>query len=462
MENELIYKGYFHLPEKSDNEVFGTLSFDQHVGVVLELAGSLTGKMNQGVFRPEIILGNTLDGKKITLYKCFENNRHLSSPGFISSKYSAMYLFLGAHFSDLSNMKFSEVYFQFNNLDEWLDISGFNIDDSTYQTDKKLKIYFKHPEKIYFKLNEEIDFGFSFTHSDFNIDAFQKKVHLEQYSNLFFQFKSNYADLNKILDFSNAFQNFLALATYEITYPCSILLINPNNYLQFDENIYYEEIKLYFKRSKIYDESRIKDKYQMLFHFQQIKTDFQKMFIQWLNIRKDLEPSINLLFDYFYKSRTFTTNHFLNIIYAIETYHRRRYKNYLIEPDIHKNRLDNIYKNVPEEHLTWLKEKLIFSHEPSLKERLEEIIDTVKCEVLLKVIGDKDEFIRDAKNSRNYYVHFSPSLKKKALTGGKLYHLSEKLKYLLIYCLLKDIGISESNITETFSKNRHELFGYLY
>ncbi|MBU1679713.1 MAG: hypothetical protein KKD86_12835, partial [Bacteroidetes bacterium] len=137
------------------------------------------------------------------------------------------------------------------------------------------------------------------------------------------------------------------------------------------------------------------------------------------------------------------------------------FNNFVINPETHKKRLDTIYKNVSEEHLRWLKEKLLFSHEPSLKERLEEIIDSVENDVLLKVIGSKDEFIKAAKNSRNYYVHFSPSLKKKALVGGQLYHLSEKLKYLLIYCLLKDIGISENDISKVFSKNRYELFGHL-
>ncbi|MFH1525629.1 MAG: HEPN domain-containing protein [Bacteroidota bacterium] len=461
MENEFIYKGYFYLPENSDNTVFGSLSFVQSSGALLELAGSLTGVMNRGVFKPEIILGETSDGKKLTLYKCLENNRHLSSPGYISTKFSAIYLFVGAHFPDSSNIKFSEAYFEFHNLDQWLDISGFKINDSKHQSDKELKIYYELPERLYYKLDTNTDFGFSFSHSSFQINTFQKNIQLEQHSNIFFHFKSNCADLNTILDLLNAFQNYLALATYGVTYAFSIILINPDNYFQYDDNIHHEEIKLFIKRNRIFDDSRTKDKFQMLFNFQQVKYDFQKMFLKWLKIRNDLEPAINLLFDYFYKSRTFTTNHFLNIIHAIETYHRRCFNNFVINPETHKKRLDTIYKNVSEEHLRWLKEKLLFSHEPSLKERLEEIIDSVENDVLLKVIGSKDEFIKAAKNSRNYYVHFSPSLKKKALVGGQLYHLSEKLKYLLIYCLLKDIGISENDISKVFSKNRYELFGHL-
>ncbi len=461
MQNDLKYEGYFYLPGNENNEVYGTILYSQRNGILLELAGSLHDVMNQEIFKPDIILGNSLNGKKITLHKCFESNKHISSPGYISTIFSAIHLFIGAHFQDVNNINFSEVYLQFNNLDEWLDISGLNIDDSKYQSDKELIINFKLPGKINYKLNEDIDFGFSFSHSSFQINANQKEINLEQYSNLFFLFNSKDADLNTILDLIIGFQTFLSLATFAVTYPCSIILINRDSYNEQDNMKYPEEIYLYFERSKMVDESHDQNKFQMLFSYEKVRIEFQQIFQKWLSIRKDLRPTINLLFDYFYKSKTITTNNFLNIIHAIETYHRQRFNNYLISPEKHKERLDKIYNSVSKEYLSWLKEKLTFSHEPSLKERLEEIMETVKSEVLLEVLGNKNEIISDAKNTRNYYIHFSSNLKMKSLKVKELYHLTEKLMFLLIYCLLKDIGINENDIDELFSKNRYFLFSHL-
>ena len=462
MKTEKKYEGYFYLPQNKDNKVFGMITYYPNDEILIELAGSLIESEYFGFYEADIILGDSLDGKKLTLYKCYISNRSNSFPGYVSNKYSVLYLFIGAHFSNLNSIIFTEVYFQFNNLDKWLDISGFKIDDSKHQSDKELKITFKLPERVENKLDERTSFGFSFSHSEFRTNIFQRETHLEQNTHLYFKFDSGYATLDTILDLSNAFQSFLAMATLRSTYPYSIILFNPNVNYQHEDKINNQEIQLIYKRNKIFDESRSIEKFQMLFTYQDIKSDFQKIFLKWLTVRNDLEPSINLLFEYFYKSNIFTVNHFLNIIHAVETYHRRMFNNYSIDKEDHEKRLRSINESVPEEYREWLKEKLSFSHEPSLKERLIEIIDSIKNDVLLEAIGNKDEFIRDAKNSRNYYIHFSERLKEKALKGSKLYYLSEKLKYILIYSLLKDTGISEEIISNVFTKNKYELFGFLY
>jgi hypothetical protein len=42
-----------------------------------------------------IICGITEDGKKITLFKCFRNNRHFNSNGLESSSFETLYMFVG-------------------------------------------------------------------------------------------------------------------------------------------------------------------------------------------------------------------------------------------------------------------------------------------------------------------------------------------------------------------------------
>ena len=460
---EFTHRGYFFLPNKESEQVFGTLMFIPNKEIKLELAGSLTNDL--GIFggeeRIDFILGYMLDGKKITLYKCHISNRSASFPGYLRNDYTALYLFVGGHFDSEEKLKFSAAYFQFNNLDEWLNISGFKIDDSRFITNKEILINYKLPEKITYQIDSTINYGFEFGFSGPQTNAYQKHIKIEQQTHFYFNFTAQQQALNKILQLSNNFQNFLALATLEVVYPSSIILINNELFQESDNEKIPDKIDLYFVRNKIFNEPKIINRFEMLFSFEIIKESFPKIFKKWLTICDDVEPSINLLFDYIYRSRVFTTNHFLNIIFAVETYHRKRYKNYLIMSDSQKNRLENILSVTPIEHREWLKEKLAFSYEPSLQERLIEIIKSINSPVLLKAIGDIDETITNAKNSRNYYVHFSPRLEKKVLKGGLLFQLTEKLKYILIYCLLRDIGLSETTIDNLFIKNKYRFLDYL-
>jgi hypothetical protein len=121
-----------------------------------------------------------------------------------------------------------------------------------------------------------------------------------------------------------------------------------------------------------------------------------------------------------------------------------------------------IVNSVKPEYAEWVKSKLEFGNEPTLHERIEQLItelpESIK-KTLLKPTHEK--FIKDFKRSRNYYTHYSPSLEKKALKGSELFYLKETSKILLICFILKEIGFSDIELEKIIFNKGIFLFNHI-
>ena len=123
--------------------------------------------------------------------------------------------------------------------------------------------------------------------------------------------------------------------------------------------------------------------------------------------------------------------------------------------------VDEIINSVDNSNKAWLKERLNFSNEPSLHSRLLELLNSFSIETIDKIVNDTEQFIKDTKNSRNYYTHYDQILHKKALKTGKLFTLTEKLKIILITVILLETGFSEEQIGNLFKRNEYRFFNHI-
>ena len=127
-----------------------------------------------------------------------------------------------------------------------------------------------------------------------------------------------------------------------------------------------------------------------------------------------------------------------------------------IEPRaIHRKKLKEIYDTTPKDYLAWLKTVLGFTNRKTLAMRLKEITD-IYPEVVKARSGNQTRFIKNVKDTRNYYTHYDPSLEGKAAMGGRLRGLSVTLGLLLEGILLHEIGFEITRVKE-IQKNRKRL-----
>ena len=146
---------------------------------------------------------------------------------------------------------------------------------------------------------------------------------------------------------------------------------------------------------------------------------------------------------------------------GIETFHRRRRHNEKEPKETHKIKIAAILEGCPTEHQTWLKEKLNFSNEPTLQERLIELFAEIDEKLKDHLFPKVDEIFKNSKNSRNYYTHYNKSLEKKALKHTPLFYLTERLKIFLLILLLKETGISNDQANKIVTEGSHFLFNHL-
>lgn len=461
MQDNIYYKGLFWLPEYPENKVTGSLTYSPEEGITLELIGFLGETKNSiEFFEPQIINGFTTNGKKITLYKCYESNRSRSFPGMETSIIHSNYLFVGAHFTSENEIAFDKIAIRIKNLDEWLGISGFRIDYN--EKDYSTNIKYKLPESIKFNFSKEFKAIFNFIASNPSIRIFIKKTSIEQFVQLIIEPTVNKKIFFKdFLDEVFKFQMFLTFATYSAAYPLEIIFYSSTYFLEFDDKKIPEEIKLFYMTS-IKSSKHETTHWDMLFSFNDIKTEFDNIMLSWYEKQEKLNSILGLFLDTFYNPNIFNENRFLNIVQALESIHRRFIRNEILTKAEHKLRLEEILSSTPEKHNDWLNQKLLFSNEPTLKERLEELLNNYSNDTLKKVIKDPADFIKKVKDSRNYYTHFDSKLKKKAAKGGDLYYLTERMKLLLTCCLLNIIGFNNNLIQQLLKKNEYRHYNHLY
>ena len=134
-------------------------------------------------------------------------------------------------------------------------------------------------------------------------------------------------------------------------------------------------------------------------------------------------PIIHHLIDSIQQRSIFKSVDFLVVVQALEGYQRR------------------FFDNEPEKDKT-------------LEYRLKNLINSFSKEIL----AARGINIKCAVDSRNYYSHFYDKADHMQIAKGvKLYNLTNKLRYLLICCLLHELGLDNGRINEVIQKHTGKL-----
>lgn len=438
MTNNLETTGFWHFHTDPKKSFPGNLKNDN--GDISVTLLSCT----QIPLEPFIVQGTTTTGKKITLYKCHQTSRRTSFPGISSIEISALYCITGSHLN-FDNLNFDSVQLKFSSLNEWVDIGGFD----NFKNDKEIfSISYKNPKPIVFYKTESVKFVlmhqrtspmFRPTHS---CTVKQETVILIKHNSKF--------DLETFWDYASKIKSFLTLAYFSEPQILDIKFKQGQNNL---------EVKYAGQSSEAIKEK--KNKRNFLFTYKIIEKDFVSIFQKWTVLNTVIEPVINVLIEAFGNRNIINENKFLNVMQGIETFHRRSRHNEKEPKDIHKVKINGILEGCPNEYQTWLKEKLNFSNEPTLQERLIELFGEIDEKLKNKLFPKVDEIIKNSKNSRNYYTHYSKSLEKKALKDTSLFYLTERLKIFLLILLLKETGISNDQTNTIVTEGSRFLFNHL-
>jgi len=451
MTEQFEYQGVWWLPETPEQQIPGTLKFTPNAGATLELIGSFKEIKNmEVVLQPEIVLGLSSDGKSITLQDCFETKSTTNIPSMVQiSSLFANFVFTGVHFQKREYIKFNKLFIHYSNLDEWVNISGFNIVEDFSK--KEVTINYKLPEPIHVNIGEDygITVGIKATFPGRSI--VQKEAKVAQTTYICIE-PCEQKLLDDYLRVAHKIQNLLTLAVGEPVYPLAMEGKTEVNKQTIDDKLYYPTVGVFYTFPNVPKEPKTIAPYKMLFTFKEIADRFEYFANNWFKKAEVLEPVYDLYFATLYNPRMYLQQRFLSLVHAVEAYHRRTMKNYELPEDEHNNRIEEILNMVPAKHKKWLENKLTYSSELTLRKRLREILDSYWDIGQLK--GNKDKFISKVLATRNYLIHYDSKLKDQTVRGEQLYRITLKLRTLMEILLLTVLGFGSEDIKILLCRRR--------
>jgi hypothetical protein len=189
----------------------------------------------------------------------------------------------------------------------------------------------------------------------------------------------------------------------------------------------------------------------MLFAFKDVANDFGTIIDRWLKVASELDSVCKLFFTVQYTPSMYLEQQFLGVVQAVESYHRRRNRKGIFPEEEHRALVKTILTHTAKEHRNWLHNRLRYSNEPTLRDRLRELVELthdVSLPLNSAATPSRKAFIQKVVDTRNFLTHYDSSLKNKAADGFELYRLTQVLSFLLQACFLLELGLPSERCAE--------------
>lgn len=418
------YKGYWWLPSEADNKIAGVLSYKPGKGITLELIGSF-GKSEDAVLSfirrkdEPVIHGQLENAKKVTLLKCYPAGSINFSCSFPIIRYSCIYCFIGRLYKNMNDEGLYKMAVHFPELSYWCHpglLRETLIDDKEHKG-QIISLSFEatlggkliDKAKLEDGINIELKAGASF-YGDY------AKLNNEIGQSSWIELScNNKISFKKLLSCVYKFEEFLSVATLREVEVSEITIYDEDYYQEIDEDRRICHPIYFFSdhwRGK--DTGKV-DSISFLFDYDAIKERFGELLKAWFEDRNDMFPVRSNLVDSLEKKRVFSNMDFLILARALDGYCiRSRYKGSLY------NRMNTVLNN--------------FSDVLRIQQ------DSINVDELV--------------DSRNYYAHFMPRANKKnVLDGFELHALTQKVRRLVICCVLSDLGLDNAVIDTILRKS---------
>lgn len=435
--------GYWYLPGAEDKKLPGILTCDKNAKATLELFGSLEGTMLQIATTHERIVGITENGHLVTLERCIYQNVQHHFPGMPRASLIISIAVFNIGFEKDEKITFDRLRIELEGLNEWLDVSGFNVSHDIGNS--AVAVQYKPPSELKYKLSDGRAVAFLFQslipsvghRTSLEISqksvieiAFNKSLELAEVTefvyrlnNLFCFLIGNTVSLKKLNGYNKNITEEVLDATRDV-----------------EADIYYRSIPTSEKKASYHS-------YEMLLPFAIIKDSMGDLFEKWFAKYELLEPVFNLYFAVVTNAKVHIEIRFLYLVQGLESLHRRTSDKSVMPAEEFEQICKSLISSAEKEKVAWLKGKLRYANELSLRDRLSD---------LCKAAGDifesaSDKLINKVVDTRNYLTHFDARLRGQAAGGIELYWLSVKLEILLQMLIFRELELP-ANVQDQISQ----------
>jgi ApeA N-terminal domain 1 len=447
IKEEFKRSGYFWLPSVPERKIPGTLYISDGGNIeleVIELFDPNLDTMYDDDDNLERIVGVIEEDGCVTLDNCFYKQKNRSFGG-VSKKslVRANKVFIGVAYDEKENVSFNDFIFSVEGIDEWVGISGIQV-DRKYETELiTATINYLPPDDIILNLNNGMQLLITFSWMTPGYPCMREaKISQKTYFKLV---SKELRCLDDFISIVHRVTTFLCFATDQtvclddITAMSNDILINVSN----DKSM-PAPIKIYYPSIPYSNHDLKIDLHRMLFGYRQIEKDAAKIINNWIDAYDRIDPALNLYFSTKVGAQKYLDGKFLALIQGLETYHRRISTEKLMDEEKFKELVKGIISKCPEENQEWLKGRLMHGNEINLRKRIKSIIEPFK-----DIVGTKDErskIISRIVDTRNYLTHYDESLKSKAADGKDLLLLCYKMEAFFQLHFLQVLEFTQEEI----------------
>jgi hypothetical protein len=192
----------------------------------------------------------------------------------------------------------------------------------------------------------------------------------------------------------------------------------------------------------------------MLFHLGDIEADYCRFLAGWFSTYEQCRGICDDFFGLSYNPPTYIEQQFLSVIQAVESFHREIVKPYKIDKAIHEARTKRILDSaLTQEDKDWLEPVLAAAVEPSLRERLEDLMIRGD-DIVGPLVRDRVQFLRVATRARHAMTHRLTARMDDIPGSNAIARLARALSFLFRRCLLAEIGLTPAEYNPLFARNR--------
>lgn len=446
IKEEFKKSGYFWLPSSPERIIPGTLTITDGGNIELELFGVFDNNFDNN-YKLARIIGHIEDHGLVTLDDCFETNKRISFSGISKSSISVNNALIGVAYDDKELVLLNTFRFSIEGIDEWVGLSGIKVEN---QENGIASITYSPPEEVLLNLNNGMKLlvTFSYTRPGFPITT-EAKITQKTY------FKLESEQEIPLKDFKSAAYKITTLLGFAIDKTVCIEKVSATSNAKRQDIghgktvpvsilLYYASVPYTKIEPKIYRQ-------RMLFRFEQIREDAQRIVNNWFDAYDKIAPALDLYFSTKTGAHKYLESQFLALAQGLETYHRRTSNEKLMDEAVFKELTENLIKQCPEENKEWLSGRLKYGNEVNLRRRIKLIIEPFK-----EFIGtnkEREKLINTIVDTRNYLTHYDNSLESKAASDKDLFSLCRKMEAIFQIHLLQVLGFTQIQIKSIFDNS---------
>lgn len=456
LNDEFQINGYWWLPD-SKKEVAGILSYKEE-RIELELFGSLEEDITDKFDKLEIIFGMSDKGESFTLIGAMSTGKSLSFPGYPTESYSMDSFIVGGHFSSKEDSCFHSVEFSPTYLTNWF--NKFPLEENHTLKEgtnilKEINISYTPPEmfKVFVPtIDSTIEESYVANFSGNGIENYDIKFKSE------IKIKpSEIQDLNWFKEKMHIIKNLFNLF---IGHPINFEDIT--FYGEYDKEMESrKKYKLFFRQKGVKIKGKVNTT-DFVINYGDVKESMENIFINWFEKQDKLKTVFNLYFSDFYREIYLETT-FLNAVQTLEIYHRKIYNGKYFNEKEYQENAEKLITFINDNITNELRERMIgmvnFGNEYSLSKRLREIFKGFDTETRSHIVGnsrDRDTFIQQLVDTRNYLTHYDLGTKNNVLMGSQeKYYAIQRLRAIITILLFKEIGLGEPTILSRLKDNKY-------